>query len=306
MTKPIVVLGVFNTDLTFRADRMPRIGETIHGNGFALGPGGKGSNQAVAAARAGGDAHIITRLGRDPFADIALDVWKKASVTPQVTRHVGHTGAAHIFIEEATGDNAIIVAPGVAGDLSPADLDANRALIDSAAVFITQLEQPLDAAKRGLELARAAGVTTILNPAPARDLPDDILALCDVLTPNETETEALTGVTVKDTADAEKAARILLGRGVGAVIVTLGENGALYCDASQVFHTPAMSVGPVVETTGAGDCFNGAFAAAIAEGQSPSSALKFATAAAAISVTRPGAAESMPDRTETDALLSLR
>jgi ribokinase len=303
--KPIVNLGIFVADAAFRADRLPKMGETLLGQGFALGPGGKGSNQSVASAMAGGKAHFITRLGDDDFAAMAQGIWAKAGVHPEVTTdHESFTGAAMIFLESATGNNAIIVTPGAASCITPADVEARADLIASAAVFITQLEQPIPAARRGLEIARAAGVTTVLNPAPAAPLTDDMLALCDYLTPNESEAEALTGLPVTTPDEARLAAQALLARGVGAVVITLGDKGALYCDATQVIVCPVISAGPVVETTGAGDAFNGGFAVALAEGQPIATALRFASATAGISVTRPGTAASMPSRAEIDALLA--
>jgi ribokinase len=305
MTGKIVVLGVFVADTAYRADRPPRMGETILGNSFALGPGGKGSNQSVAAARAGGDVHFISRLGRDAFADMAMSIWSDAGVTPAVTQHDdGYTGAAYIFIEEASGNNAIIICPGVAGDISPQDIEANRDLIKSAEVFITQLEQPMEAARAALEVARSAGTRTILNPAPAADIPAEMLALCDYVTPNESEAEGITGIKVVTVEDAEKAADALLAKDVGAALITLGANGVFYKDATQSFHTRAMAAGPVVETTGAGDAFNGGFATALAEGMSAEDAVRFGCAAAGISVTRPGTAPSMPTRAEIDAFLA--
>ncbi|MEL7115886.1 MAG: ribokinase [Pseudomonadota bacterium] len=300
----IVILGVFVADLSFRAARPPKMGETILGNAFALGPGGKGSNQAVAAARAGGDAHFITRLGQDDFAKMALGIWGDAGVTPAVTQSPdSYTGAAYIFIEEASGNNAIIVAPGAATEITPADIDAQRALIEGASVFVTQLEQPMEAAHRALEIARGAGVRTILNPAPAAEIPDEMLALCDFVTPNESEAEGITGVPVVSVADAERAADALLSKGVGAAIITLGENGALYRTKDQSVHVPVFPAGAVVETTGAGDAFNGGFATALAEGMDPVDAVRFGSATAGISVTRPGTANSMPTRAEIEALL---
>ena len=295
MTGEIVILGVFVADTSYRADRAPRMGETIMGNSFTLGPGGKGSNQAVAAAMAGGDVHFISRLGRDPFADMALDTWAKAGVTPQLSHHDdSYTGAAYIFVEESTGDNAIIVCPGVAGFISVADIDAQAELIGNAAVFVTQFEQPMDAAMRGLTLAREGGVKTILNPAPAAEMPDGMLALCDYLTPNETEVEAITGVPVTSIDQAREAGDVLLARGVGAAVITLGENGVLYHDANQSVHVPAFNAGPVVETTGAGDAFNGGFAAALVRGMTPVDAVRFGCATAGLSVTRPGTALLAP------------
>lgn len=303
--KPIVILGIFNADTSYRAERLPKIGETILGQHFALGPGGKGSNQAVAAAKAGGRTHFITRLGADDFAKVARQTWEKAGVIPEVTEDAeSHTGAAFIFLEAATGNNAIIVASGAGGRIAPEDLDARAELICSAAVFVTQLEQPIPAARRGLEIAKAAGVTTILNPAPAAALDDAMLALCDFITPNETEAETLTGLPVTTIPEAERAADALMARGVGAVIVTLGSKGALYRDATRSVHVPAISSGPVVETTGAGDAFNGGFAVALSEGKDVIEAVRFGSATAGISVTRAGAAVAMPTRAEIDALLA--
>ncbi|MBL8578378.1 MAG: ribokinase [Mesorhizobium sp.] len=303
--KPVVILGVFVADTAYRATRAPRMGETILGSGFKLGPGGKGSNQAVAAGRLGADVTFITRLGRDPFADMALATWKDAGVkTAVIETPDSYTGAAYIFVEETTGNNAIIVAPGAASLISPTDIDANATLIRAAGVFVTQLEQPIDAAERALEIAREAGVTTILNPAPAAKLPDRIYALSDYLTPNETETEELTGLKVASLDDARKAADRLLAMGVGTAVITLGDKGALLHTAHQSEHVPAISAGPVVETTGAGDAFNGGFAAALARGASPLEAVRFACAVAGISVTRPGTAPSMPIRDEVEKLLA--
>lgn len=301
---PVVILGVFVADTAYRAARQPRMGETILGESFALGPGGKGSNQAVAAARLGVETHFISRLGTDPFGEMALATWAEAGVTPAVTRDPGsYTGAAYIFVEAGTGNNAIIISPGAAAAISPADVDAQAALIRRAGVFVTQLEQPLPAAARALLIAHKAGVRTILNPAPAQPLGDDLLALCDYVTPNETETEELTGVRVGSVEDARAAAGVFLERGVKAAVITLGEKGALYHDAGRSEHVPAVSAGPVVETTGAGDAFNGGFAAALAREMEPVAAVRFGCAVAGISVTRPGTAPSMPRLAEVEALL---
>ncbi len=305
MAGTIVILGVFVADTAYRADRMPKMGETIMGNQFALGPGGKGSNQAVAAARAGGEVSFITKLGQDPFADMALATWSDAGVIPAIEQDgSSYTGAAYIFIEEASGDNAIIICPGVAGTISADFIDMRRELIADASVFLTQLEQPMDAAMRALQIAREGGATTILNPAPAADLPEGMLKLCDYVTPNESETASLTGLPVGNVEEARAAAEILLAGGTGAAVITLGEHGVLFHDATRSEHIPAFSAGPVLETTGAGDAFNGAFATALAEGRDPIDAVRFGCACAAISVTRAGTAPSMPSRAEIDALLS--
>ena len=304
MTGRIVVLGIFAADATFRADRAPVMGETLVGNSFSLGPGGKGSNQAVAAARAGGDVHFISRLGRDVFADLAFQTWKDAGVSP-VIRQLGEvpTGAASIFVEETTGNNAIIVCPGAAGEISQEDVEENSDLIEGASVFLTQLEQPMDAAIRGLQMAKAAGAITILNPAPATELPKETFPLCDYITPNESEAEGLTGIVVSDLSSAERAADALLELGVGTALITLGENGVLLRSRNETLHVEATAAGEVVETTDAGDAFNGGFAVALAEGKGSEAAVRFGCATAGISVTRPGAAASMPTRAEVDSFL---
>jgi ribokinase len=294
----VVILGVFVADTAYRADRLPRMGETILGRSFALGPGGKGSNQAVAAARLGAEVHFITRLGDDAFGGMALATWEAAGVRPVATRDAGsYTGAAFIFIDAGSGDNAIIISPGAAARIGAADLEAQAALM-------TQLEQPLEAAVRGLEIARAAGVTTILNPAPARELPDAVLGLCDWVTPNETEASALTGLPVEGVAAARAAADMLVARGAGGAVVTLGAEGALLHGGGVSALVPAVKAGPVVETTGAGDAFNGGFATGLAEGLNPVEAVRLGCAVAGISVTRPGTAPSMPTRAEVEVLLA--
>ncbi len=297
--KPIVILGVFVADTAYRAARTPRMGETIMGSGFKLGPGGKGSNQSVAAGRLGGDVTFITRLGCDPFADMALATWSASGVKSAVIETPeSYTGAAYIFVDEATGDNAIIVCPGAASLISVADIDANSELLRSAGIFVTQLEQPIDAAMRALKIAKDAGVTTILNPAPAASLPVDIYELCDYLTPNETEVGELTGIKVETVEDARAAASRLIEMGVGTAVITLGDKGALLHSAEQSVHIPAVHAGDVVETAGAGDAFNGGLAVALSRGIAPPEAVQFACAVAGISVTRSGTAPSMPTSKE--------
>ena len=297
----VVVLGVFVADTAYRADRMPRMGETILGKSFALGPGGKGSNQAVAVGKLGAEVSIISRLGEDDFARMALQTWKAANVTPKViTDASSYTGAAYIFIDDNTGDNAIIIAPGAAAQFSTDDIAQNAELIAGADVFMTQLEQPVEVAKAGLEVARQSSKITILNPAPATALERDFFELCDFITPNETEAEVLTGITVKTAKDAENAAEALVALGVKTPVITMGEQGAYLHGYGM---TPAFNVGPVVETTGAGDAFNGGFATALSEGKSPEEAVRFGCATASISVTRAGTAPAMPSREEVEKLL---
>lgn len=299
----VVVLGVFVADTTYRAVRLPVVGETILGEDFALGPGGKGSNQAVAIGRLGVPVRMVTRIGDDPFGELALSTWRDAGVEPVLAYSPeSQTGAAFIFLDAGTGDNAIIISPGAAGEIGPADLEAAADQIAASAVFLTQLEQPIAAAMRGLEIARAAGVTTILNPAPARPLADEMLALCDWVTPNEIEASTLTGQTIMGLQDARAAAEMLIARGAGGVAITLGPQGVLLHGRGVSELVPANPAGPVVETTGAGDAFNGGFAAGLAEGLTPLEAVRFGCAVAGLSITRRGAAASMPWRYEVDAL----
>ncbi|WFU43371.1 ribokinase [Bradyrhizobium sp. CB82] len=300
----VAVLGVFVVDLAFRADKMPAIGETIAGSGFAMGPGGKGSNQAVAAARAGADVTFVSRIGSDAFGELAMKTWEAEGIQPRVVRATtAPTGAAFIYVHETRGDNAIIVVPGAASELSPADVEAAKDAISGSRVFVTQLEQPVDAARCGLEIARAAGSVTVFNPAPAAKLDDGLFALCDYVVPNESEVEMLTGIAVADIAAARRAGDVLLAKGAGTALITLGERGALLHARDRSVHVPAFAVGKVVETTGAGDAFVGGFAAALARGAEPLEAVRFGSATAGISVTRPGTAPAMPRRLEIEALL---
>jgi ribokinase len=302
----VAILGIYVADLAFRAGRPPVMGETILGTSFAMGPGGKGSNQTVAAARAGAAVTFITKLGKDDFGDRALAMYKAEGVNVRAEQVTDNsTGAAYIFVQEGTGANAIIVVPGAAGTISVADVERNRDAIEGASVFMTQLEQPIAAAVRGLEIARRAGTTTILNPAPAAALHDSVYRLCDFITPNESEASMLTGVEVVDIDTARKAGDVLLAKGVGTALITLGGNGSLLHTAKQSLHIPVFSAGKVVDTTGAGDAFNGGFAAAFARGATAEEAARFGSATAGISVTRPGTAPSMPLKAETDALLLL-
>ena len=301
----VAILGIFVADLAFRANRQPNIGETLIGSGFAMGPGGKGSNQAVAAAKAGAQVTFISKLGKDAFANIAIAAWSKEGITPFVAQMPDQpTGAAYIFVNDQNGENAIIVVPGAAGTISAADVDAAANVIANAAVFVTQLEQPISAALRGLEIARKAGVTTIFNPAPAAAVPDAIFPLCDFVIPNESEAEGLTGVKVTSPDDARKAADVLVRKGAKTVIVTMGGLGALVHSKDKQAFLPSFYAGKVVETAGAGDAFVGAFAAAFAAGADMMLAGRFASAAAGISVTRPGTAPSMPYLAEIEKLLT--
>jgi len=301
----IAILGIFVADLAFRSGRMPAVGETIMGSGFAMGPGGKGSNQAVASSRAGAKTTFISRIGADAFGDIAMATWAKEGIVPMVPRSADQpTGAAFIYVNDTNGENAIIVVPGAADDLSVADVEAAGDVIRSSRVFVTQLEQPPTSALRGLEIARAADVTTIFNPAPAAPFDGAIYPLVDYITPNESEAAAMTGLPVTSVEEARRAGDVLLAKGVGVALITLGEKGALFHDKNRSILVPAFQAGPVVETAGAGDAFNGGFAAALAKGMDPLDAARFGCAVAGISVTRHGTAPAMPYLSEVESLLA--
>jgi ribokinase len=301
--KWVTVLGSFVADLAFRTHRIPVWGETLLGSEFKLGPGGKGSNQAVAAARAGGRVSFISKLGLDPFGDMARVLYKSEGIDTQfLFKTQSATGAATIIIDASKGENAIIVVPGACFEGTAAEVDQARALIAGSSVFVAQLELPLTVVEHGLALAHSLGVPTILNPAPAAPLPESIYHHIDYITPNESEAAALTGVPVTTVADAEKAADAFLARGVPNAIITLGAQGVFVKNAQVRAHVPAVNAGKVVETTGAGDAFNGGFAVALSEGIGLVEAARFGCATAGISITRPGTAPSMPTRAEIDAL----
>jgi ribokinase len=302
--KWVTVMGSFVADVAFRTDKLPAWGETFMGRAFQLGPGGKGSNQAVAAARAGAKVSFISKLGNDAFGDLARRTYFEEGIdTRHLLKTASATGAAAILIDAKTGENSIIVVPGACYELTADEVEAMTGLIADSRVFLAQLELALPTVEHGLRLAHSLGVTTVFNPAPACKLPSSIFESCDFVTPNETEAEILTGAKIRTLADAERAADTLLGSGVRNVVITLGERGAFVKSVAVSEHVPAYEAGPVLETTGAGDSFNGAFAAALAEGEGLVAAVHFGCAAAGISVTRAGTAPSMPYRAEIDALL---
>jgi ribokinase len=300
----ITVMGSFVADVAFRTEKLPQWGETYMGCSFALGPGGKGSNQAVAAARAGAKVTFISKVGNDPFGELARSTYRQEGIDARyLLSSEKATGAAAIIIDAKSGENSIIVVPGACFDLMPDEIDRMQDVIGASRVFVTQLELSLATVEHGLKLAHALNVPTILNPAPARELPKSIFSLCDYLTPNETETEALTGIRVSSPADAELAADALLEMGVRNVVITLGALGAFVKNHTRQALVPAYDAGPVVETTGAGDAFTGGFAVALAEGRDLVDAVRFGCAVAGVSVTRHGTAPSMPCRADVDALM---
>ncbi|MBN1965849.1 MAG: ribokinase [Anaerolineae bacterium] len=303
MTKPrITVIGSYNTDLTIFTPRMPQPGETVLGKNFKTGPGGKGSNQAVAAARLGADVTFVGRIGRDMFGEMARDLWAEEGIDAShvITDPTHATGVASILVDEG-GENIIVVASGANWAVSAADAEQAEAAIAESKVLLMQLETPLEAVQRALEIARAHDVLTILNPAPGQVLTPALLSLVDILTPNQSETAIISGSRQPDDIGMAQAVQKL---GVNAVVMTQGSAGVLLSDPAGAQRYPAFSPpGEAIDTTGAGDAFNGALAVALAEGHVLADAIRFATAAAAISVTRPGATDSMPTRDEVDALL---
>lgn len=307
MSENIFVLGSFVADVAMWVPRLPSWGETLMGSGLMVGPGGKGSNQAVAAARAGGRVQLLSAVGRDAFGELAWKTWAAAGVDASLVRTVETaTGAAMILVDKDSGENAIAISPGACATLSAADIEACSAAIAASRVFVAQLELPLPVVAAGLRVARAAGVRTVLNPAPAPEKPltEEVLGLCDFVIPNETEAAHLSGVVFQDARGAAEAAAKLQARGAGDVVVTLGAKGALLCRKrlSPVL-VAAFQAGVCVDTTGAGDAFCGALAVALAEGAELEAAVRFGCAGAGRAVTRQGTAMAMPTRAEIEALL---
>lgn len=296
--KSIVVVGSSNTDMIIKLARIPRPGETVLGGEFFSAAGGKGANQAVGAARAGGKVTFVARVGDDIFGNQAVAGFRKDGINVDCVfrDRASPSGVALIFVAR-DGENSIAVAGGANARLTPADVKRSARAIRSAAVLVVQLETPLETVQAAAGIAAKAGVRFILNPAPARTLPDSLLRLVSILTPNETEAEILTGINVTDAATAAKAADRLLARGVKTVILTLGSRGAFLADAGGKQLVRGFKV-KAVDTTAAGDIFNGALAVALAEERALPAAVRFANAAAAISVTRWGAQPSAPTRNE--------
>ncbi len=284
---------------------MPGWGETIHGESFATGPGGKGSNQAIAAARQGAAVSLITRIGKDGFGEMARQLYDAEGIDTGaiIVDDRLPTGTATIIVDDKRGENAIIIVAGACGRVDKEDIDAAEAAIAASAYFVSQLELPLEICLYGIELAVQNRVPVILNPAPAALLPRHVYPMLDYLTPNESEAAALVNFPICGIGDAKQAARILRGWGVRNVLITLGAEGVYVCGDEFEGHVPAFKAERVVDTTGAGDAFNGGFAAALAEGQGLFDATRFGCAVASLSVTRAGAAPSIPTRVEVNALL---
>jgi ribokinase len=304
MEKPkIVVVGSSNTDMIIKVPRIPKPGETILGGTFFSAAGGKGANQAIAAARAGGSVAFIARVGDDMFGEEAIRGFQKdgLNINHVVVDKRAPSGIAEIFVAE-DGENSIAVASGANSNLSPQDIKSAEKVISTADILVMQLESPLETVYEAAKLAYEKGVTVILNPAPAQPLKDEYFKYFSILTPNESETEILTGRSVTDEKTAEEAALVLLKKGVETVIVTLGRNGALLVKPGYTEHIPGFRVN-AVDATAAGDVFNGTLAVALAEKKSLTDAVRFANAAAAFSVTKLGAQPSAPHREEIEKML---
>lgn len=310
MRKNIVVVGSLNADFVINMDRFPAQGETVTGKSFEIFPGGKGGNQAHAAAQLGGRVAMLGQIGGD-----AQGIWLKNNLAT-VGVDVSHlledrevtSGVAFISIDRS-GQNQIVIVPGANGTFSVAGLRRHQLLLERAQILLLQLEIPLATVIEAARIAKKSGATVMLDPAPAeKDLPDELLALVDYLTPNESELATLTRAGLSETIEVSEIgaqARALIARGATKVIVKLGGAGALFVSAESQQFWPSIPV-PIVDTTAAGDAFNAGFAVALAEGMSEETAGRLATAAAACSVMRPGAQPSMPTRDEVDQLLKRR
>ena len=303
--KSISILGVYVADLAFFADEIPLIGETIIGKEYFIGPGGKGSNQAVAAAKAGAKTFFISKIGDDQFGSMAKKIYDEAGVdySKVIISKEHATGAAGILVNKK-GENAINVVTGAGGALTNEDIDSALTIITKSAVFLTNFEVPKEVIYHAIKIAKSNNVPTILNPAPASEIDKDIFPLIDYFTPNETEASFYVDHKVESEEDAKEASYHLLNLGIKNVIITLGDKGAFYANTKEKFHVKAINLeGKVVDTTGAGDAFNAGFAVALTEEKNIKDSIMFANATAGLSTTKIGTANSMPLRSEIDNLL---
>ena len=299
----ICVFGVFVADLCFFADKIPIKGETVLGKIHIVGPGGKGSNQAIAAARLGGNVNFITKIGDDQNAKMALKLYKEAGInTASIIQDSNQsTGVAGIMINEKTGDNAINIVPGAAGSLANKDIDNNIEFLKNSKIFLTQLETPYEVTSYALNKAKESGSVTIFNPAPASNINDSDFKCMDYFTPNETEASFYLGKKVESKIEIEEAAKTFLAKGVQNIVITLGPKGLYFANSSESYFINAFNLkDDVVDTTGAGDAFNGAFAYALSKNQNNKDAIEFANKVAGISTTRAGAANAMPKLKEVE------
>jgi len=299
----VIVVGSANTDLTVKADRLPRSGETVFGDELMVSHGGKGANQALAALRAGAEVNLLAKIGTDAYGNLLYDHLIRSGLAPGglLRDRVKPAGLALIAIDRE-GANQIIAIPGSNGHFTVDDLCSLEPCLETGSFLLTQLEIPIPTVEYALRLAKTRGMTTILDPAPVYPIPGTVYSSVDILTPNEREAGSLTEMVVQTPSEAEKAALVLLSRGCRTVIVTLGARGALLCHAEGVEFFPAFPVCSV-DSVAAGDAFNGALAAALVRGESLAKAIRFANAAGALATTRRGAQESLPTRREIMRLL---
>jgi ribokinase len=292
--KKVLVVGSYNVGLTVIGPKIPRPGETIMGTGFDMGPGGKGSNQAITITRLGGDVTFLGKIGGDIFGKDAMALFNREGINTDyiIVDKTTHTGAGIIFVDES-GQNAIGVAPGANYHLSTDDLANYSNLFEQCDILLVQLEIPLPVVYKAVSMANAAGVTIILNPAPAQKLDPEFLSMIDVLTPNETEAEILSGIPVSDRNSAIAAGKMLLSQGVSSVVVTLGSDGAILMSKEIQRHFPGYKVDPV-DTTGAGDAFNGGLAYGLSVGRSMEESIDFASKVAALSITKVAVVPGLP------------
>lgn len=302
----ICVVGSSNIDLISRVPRLPNLGETLVGRSFQIGYGGKGANQAVMAAKLGAQVAMVTKLGRDVFGEGTLNNYREQGIdtTYVMFDDARSSGVAPIFVDD-NAQNFIVIVPGANDALLPSDVQMAQDAIRAANIVVCQLEVPTETALEAFRLAKSANVITILNPAPAAPLPDELLKLCDICAPNETETELLTGSPVRTIADAKAAARKLQARGPKTVILTLGERGALVLNEGMAEYLPAVQVN-AVDPTGAGDAFIGSLAVFVGEGRPLGESVRRANAVAALSVTHLGTQVSFPQRAAVDEFLRER
>jgi len=305
MSVPIYIIGSSNTDMVVKAGRLPAPGETILGGTFLMNAGGKGANQAVAAARLGGNVSFIANLGNDLFGTQALAQFKNENInTDFITMDDVHPSGVALINVDASGENCIAVAPGANSNLTPTLLKPFFNSVTSPALVLVQLEIPVNTVEFIIEQCALKSIPVIVNPAPANQLSDEALKLVSFITPNESEAELLTGISIMDDRAAKQAATMLRQKGIKNVVLTLGKRGA-YWSAEHGEGFVAAPAVTSVDTTAAGDCFSGALAVALAEKESLENAVRFACAAASISVTRMGAQASMPSRKEVMEILHL-
>ncbi|GHT66589.1 ribokinase [Bacteroidia bacterium] len=304
MTKKICVFGSFVTDLTARTEKFPKPGETVKGKSFKMGPGGKGSNQAVAAKRAGADVTFITRLGDDALGRQALEFYKNEnmSVDAILIDKENPTGAALISVNESTAQNEIVVVSGACEHFTEEELPDILELVGHSDIVLLQLETNYEPVQAILKFAKENNIVTILNPAPAGILPAEFMQCVDIITPNETEAEVITGISVTDENSAQNAANTLIGMGAGKVVITLGDKGCYAYDGLSGRLIGVVNAGKVVDTTGAGDAFSGGLAAAISFGMDFFTAVRYASTVAGLSVTKQGTAPAMPYKSEIDEI----